>query len=333
MTGHPDALPFSPLTREALDVAGLRPEDVYRVISTALTEDLRYGPDATSAATVPAAATATAEITPRAAGVLAGVPVVLAVLDAAPSLAAGAGSAGGVSAGYEVVSYRSDGASAVPGEPAIAVRGNVRQLLTAERTALNVICHLSGIATITRAWVDAIAGTGCTVRDTRKTLPGLRELEKYAVRCGGGVNHRLGLGDAILIKDNHVRAAGSVGAALAKVRQHSPHLPCEVEVDTLEQLDEALVAGAELVLLDNFTPQQCAVAVQRVRTSGSAARLEASGGLTLALARTYAETGVDYLAVGGLTHSAPALDLGMDLAADLSVDPDAAGAGAGAGAG
>jgi nicotinate-nucleotide pyrophosphorylase (carboxylating) len=191
------------------------------------------------------------------------------------------------------------------------LRGPVRGLLTAERTALNLLCHLSGVATLTSAWVDAIAGTGAVVRDSRKTLPGLRLLEKYAVRCGGGENHRLGLGDAVLIKDNHVHAAGSVTAALRAARAHAPDLPCEVEVDTLGQLDEALAFGAELVLLDNFTPAECTLAVHRA--AGTGTRLEVSGGLRLADARTYAATGVHYLAVGALTHSAPALDLGMDL--------------------
>lgn len=272
-------------------------DDVRRVIATALEEDLRYGPDATTEATVPADAVAVAELTPRVAGVLAGIPVALAVFGDA----------------VEVLSQRADGDKAVPGEPALVVRGNVRALLTAERTALNLICHLSGIATATAAWVDAVEGTGARVRDSRKTLPGLRLLEKYAVRCGGGVNHRLGLGDAVLIKDNHVLAAGSVRAALAAVRAHAPDLPCEVEVDSLDQLDEAIAEGAELVLLDNFTPEQCAEAVRRAVKDGRGVKLEASGGLTLGVARAYAETGVDYLAVGGLTHSSPALDLGMDL--------------------
>jgi nicotinate-nucleotide pyrophosphorylase (carboxylating) len=276
--------------------------DVQRVVATALEEDLRYGPDATTEATVPADTVAVAEITPRRSGVLAGVPVALAVFDAV------------LGEGYEVLDRRADGEKAVPGEPALVLRGPVRGLLTAERTALNLICHLSGVATATAAWVDAVAGTGAAVRDSRKTLPGLRLLEKYAVRCGGGVNHRLGLGDAVLIKDNHVLAAGSVRAAMAAVRAHAPHLPCEVEVDDLEQLDEAVAEGAELVLLDNFTPEQCADAVRRAaRMDGRRVKLEASGGLTLEVARAYAETGVDYLAVGGLTHSSPALDLGMDL--------------------
>jgi nicotinate-nucleotide pyrophosphorylase (carboxylating) len=175
------------------------------------------------------------------------------------------------------------------------------------------LCHLSGIATATAAWVEVIAGTGCAVRDSRKTLPGLRLLEKYAVRCGGGVNHRLGLGDAILIKDNHVQAAGSVTAALSAARAYAPELTCEVEVDTLDQLDEALAANAELVLLDNFTPPQCAEAFRRTKAAGTGTLLEASGGLTLDVARVYAETGVDYLSVGRLTHSSPALDLGLDM--------------------
>jgi nicotinate-nucleotide pyrophosphorylase (carboxylating) len=272
---------------------GLDLEDARRAIATALAEDLRYGPDATTEATVPSDAVAVAELTPRVSGVLAGIPVALEVFGDQ----------------VEIISQRQDGDKAVPGEPALVVRGRVRDLLTAERTALNFLTHLSGIATATAAWVDAVAGTGTQVRDSRKTLPGLRLLEKYAVRCGGGVNHRLGLGDAILIKDNHVLAAGSVKAAMAAVRAHAPHLPCEVEVDSLDQLDEAVAEGAELVLLDNFTPEQCLEAVRRA----NGVKLEASGGLTLAVARAYAETGVDYLAVGGLTHSSPALDLGMDL--------------------
>lgn len=272
-------------------------EDVRRVVAVALAEDLRYGPDVTTAATVPESAVALAELTPRAPGTLAGVPVALEVFAAVLS--------------YEIVARREDGERLAAGEPALVLRGPVRGLLTAERTALNLLCHLSGVATATAAWVDAIAGTGAVVRDSRKTLPGLRLLEKYAVRCGGGENHRLGLGDAVLIKDNHVHAAGSVSAALAAAREHAPDLPCEVEVDTLDQLDEALRCEAELVLLDNFTPAMCVEAVRRA--TGTPARLEVSGGLQLANAREYAETGVHYLAVGALTHSAPALDLGMDL--------------------
>ncbi|WP_367136788.1 carboxylating nicotinate-nucleotide diphosphorylase [Saccharothrix sp. HUAS TT1] len=275
---------------------GLDLEDARRVIAAALAEDLRYGADATTEATVAADAVAVAELTPRVAGALAGIPVALEAFRQVTDV--------------EVLEQREDGDKAVPGEPALVLRGPVRGLLTAERTALNLLCHLSGVATLTAAWVAEVEGTGAAVRDSRKTLPGLRLLEKYAVRCGGGVNHRLGLGDAVLIKDNHVRAAGSVRAAMAAVRAHAPHLECEVEVDSLDQLDEAVAEGAELVLLDNFTVADCAEAVRRV---AGAVRLEASGGLTLDVARAYAGTGVDYLAVGGLTHSAPALDLGLDL--------------------
>jgi nicotinate-nucleotide pyrophosphorylase (carboxylating) len=163
--------------------------------------------------------------------------------------------------------------------------------------------------------VDAVAGTGASIRDSRKTLPGLRALQKYAVRCGGGINHRMGLGDAVVVKDNHVAAAGSVTSAIAAVRAAAPGLPCEVEVGTLEELDEALAAGVSLVLLDNMTVAQCAEAVRRA--AGSGTQLEASGGLTLDAARPYAATGVRYLAVGALTHSAPTLDLGLDLSRPL----------------
>ncbi|MGH3773882.1 MAG: carboxylating nicotinate-nucleotide diphosphorylase [Pseudonocardiaceae bacterium] len=283
-----------------LVAAGLDVEDVHRVISTALEEDLRYGPDATTAACVPAGAVATATVSPRRPGTLTGLPVFLAVLDAV----LGAG-------GYEVTARRQDGDRLATGDIALAVRGPVAGLLTAERTALNLLCHLSGIATATATWVDAVAGTGASIRDSRKTLPGLRALQKYAVRCGGGLNHRMGLGDAVLIKDNHVIAAGSVTAAIAAVRAHGTALPCEVEVGTLAELDEALAAGASLVLLDNMAVPQCVEAVRRA--AGSGTELEASGGLTLDRARAYADTGVRYLAVGTLTHSASALDLGLDL--------------------
>jgi nicotinate-nucleotide pyrophosphorylase (carboxylating) len=276
-------------------------DDVRRVVELALGEDLRYGPDATTNATVPEGATARAELTPRVDGTLAGVPVALAVFDQV------------LGEDYEVISALEDGSKLVAGEPALVLTGTVRGLLTAERTALNLLCHLSGIATATAAWVSEVDGTGCRIRDTRKTLPGLRLLQKYAVRCGGGVNHRMGLGDAVLIKDNHVVAAGSVTAALEAARAQAPGLPCEVEVDTLDQLAEALRAGADEVLLDNFTPEDCARAVRTRDELSPKTRLEASGGLKLRNAREYAESGVDFLAVGALTHSSPALDLGLDL--------------------
>lgn len=274
--------------------------EIERVVRIALDEDLRYGPDATTDACVPTGAVSEATISPRRPGTLAGVPVALTALDEVlgPD-------------GYEIVARRADGEALAPGETALAVRAPARGLLTAERTVLNLLCHLSGIATATAAWVAAVAGTGCRIRDTRKTLPGMRALQKYAVRCGGGVNHRMGLGDAVLVKDNHVQAAGTIRAAIAAVRARAPQLSCEVEVDTLDELDEAVGEGVSLVLLDNFTPEQCAKAVARVRGTGT--ELEASGGLSLDTARDYAATGVHYLAVGALTHSAPALDLGLEL--------------------
>jgi nicotinate-nucleotide pyrophosphorylase (carboxylating) len=299
---------LSASVRAALVAAGLDPEQVAAVIATALAEDLRDGPDVTTTATVPAEQSGVAAITPRQPGVLAGGPVALAVFETV-----GAGF-GGVTGEILVP----DGGTLVPGEPALLVRGRTAGLLTAERTALNLLTHLSGIATATRAWVDAVSGTGARIRDTRKTLPGLRALEKYAVRCGGGVNHRMSLGDAALIKDNHVEAAGSVRAAVAAVRSRNPSVVLEVEVDTLDQFEEALAAGADLVLLDNFSTADTLAAVVRARRQPRPVRLESSGGLTLARASEVAATGVDYLAVGALTHSAPALDLGLDLGLDLT---------------
>jgi nicotinate-nucleotide pyrophosphorylase (carboxylating) len=211
----------------------------------------------------------------------------------------------------DVVLHATDGAAARPGEAVLTASGPTRALLTAERTALNLIGRLSGVATLTRHWVDAVAGTGAEIRDTRKTTPGLRALEKYAVRCGGGVNHRLALGDAALVKDNHVAAAGGIRQAVDAVRAHAPGIPLEVECDTLDQVREALAAGVQLVLLDNFSLADTRAAVDLAR--GTGCRLEASGGLSLDRAREVAATGVDFLAVGALTHSAPVLDLGFDL--------------------
>jgi nicotinate-nucleotide pyrophosphorylase (carboxylating) len=271
------------------------------IIRRALEEDLRYGPDITTAATVPAG-TATAAMVPRQPGVIAGLDVGLLVLDEVLG-----------ADGYEVLDRVEDGSRVQPGQPVLTVRAENRGLLTAERTMLNLICHLSGIATATAAWVDAVSGTKAQVRDTRKTLPGLRALQKYAVRLGGGVNHRLGLGDAALIKDNHVAAAGSVVEALRAVREAAPQLPCEVEVDSLEQLDEVLPEKPELILLDNFPVWQTQIAVQRRDSRAPAVLLESSGGLSLETAAEYAGTGVDYLAVGALTHSVRVLDIGLDM--------------------
>lgn len=270
-------------------------------IARALEEDLRYGPDVTTIATVGADAMTTAKVVNREPGVVAGVDIALLVLDEVLG-----------SAGYRVIDRVEDGARLDAGSSILTVEAPTRGLLTAERTMLNLMCHLSGIATTTAAWVDAVSGTQAKIRDTRKTLPGLRALQKYAVRVGGGVNHRMGLGDAALIKDNHVAAAGSVLAALKAVRAEAPDLPCEVEVDSLEQLDDVLSADVELVLLDNFPVWQTQIAVQRRDKHSPETLLESSGGLTLDSAADYAGTGVDYLAIGALTHSVRVLDIGLD---------------------
>jgi len=288
-----------PVTEGLLE-AGLDPDDTERVVRGALAEDLRYGPDVTSAATATAGARAVAGVVAREPGVLAGLPVALAVLDAA-----------GVPPEASEPRH-ADGDRIAAGAEVLRIRSGLRELLGAERTLLNVLTHLSGVATATRAWADALSGTGCAVRDTRKTTPGLRQLEKYAVRCGGGLNHRMGLGDAALIKDNHVAAAGSVTKAIEAVRAAAPALPLEVECDDLTQVEEALAAGAELILLDNMDLADLRAAVALAKPYPSV-RLEASGGLRLATARAVAETGVDFVAVGALTHSSPALDLGLDM--------------------
>ena len=276
--------------------------EAIEVIRRGLDEDLRYGPDVTTLATVPADATATAALVAREAGVAAGVDVALMVLDEVlgPD-------------GYRVLDRVEDGTRLQAGQALLRLKADTRGLLTAERTLLNLVCHLSGIATATAAWVDAVKGTKAKIRDTRKTLPGLRALQKYAVRVGGGVNHRMGLGDAALIKDNHVAAAGSVVDALRAVRAAAPDLPCEVEVDTLEQLDEVLGEDVQLVLLDNFPVWQTQIAAQRRTAAAPEVLLESSGGLSLETAAQYAGTGVDYLAVGALTHSVRVLDIGLDL--------------------
>ncbi len=277
---------------------GLDPEVVDALIRGTLAEDLGGGVDVTSVATVPADQVATLDLTARSPGVVAGLAVAGRVFDLD---SAGAST---------VILTKRDADQVQPGDVVLSVTGLTRSLLICERTALNLLCHLSGVATATAAWAQALAGTRARVRDTRKTTPGMRTLEKYAVRAGGGVNHRMGLWDAALVKDNHVVAAGGVAAAFDAVRARFPGIPVEVEVDSMEQLAEAVAAGADLVLLDNFSPARTAEAVALV---AGRAQLESSGGLSLALARDYAETGVDFLAVGALTHSAPILDFGADL--------------------
>jgi nicotinate-nucleotide pyrophosphorylase (carboxylating) len=289
---------LDPALAELLADAGLDPLEVEDIANVALQEDLAGGVDVTTVATIPEEAVATADFTAREAGVVAGLRVAEAVVSVV------------CTDEFEVERHVEDGDRVEAGQKLLSVTTRTRDLLTAERSALNILCRLSGIATATRAWADALEGMKAKVRDTRKTTPGLRSLEKYAVRCGGGVNHRMSLSDAALVKDNHVVAAGGVAQAFKAVREAFPDVPIEVEVDTLHQLRDVLDAGADLILLDNFTPGECAEAVGIVH--GRAA-LEASGRLTLENAKAYADTGVDYLAVGALTHSAPILDIGLDL--------------------
>ena len=268
----------------------------FDLVKAALAEDLAGGVDVTSTATISADAQLQAEFVSRESGIVAGIEMAQAVLTEV-----------GV-AGIEVLVQ--EGAAVNAGDVLMRVSGNARAILLAERTALNFLGHLSGIATLTNKWVSAIAGTNCEVRDTRKTTPGWRELEKFAVRMGGGTNHRMSLSDAALIKDNHIAAAGGVKAAFNAVRSEFPTAPIEIEVDTLEQLAEVLPLKPDLVLLDNMSPEQCRAAVSLV---AGQTKLEASGGITLELARSYAETGVDYLAIGALTHSAKNFDIGLDV--------------------
>ncbi len=303
--GHGAAVPpLSEGIARRLRAAGLDPAAVAAVAGAALTEDLAGGIDVTTAATVPADALGQADVVARCPGVVAGLPVAETVFWLASPASP-----------VRCTAQAADGDVVAVGQAVLAVTGPISALLTAERAALNLLCHLSGIATLTRQWVDEVAGTRAQIRDTRKTTPGLRALEKYAVRCGGGVNHRMSLSDAALVKDNHVAAAGSVRAAFTAVRARAPGLPLEVECDTLDQVAEALAVGADLILLDNFAVADMAAAV---RLADGRALLEASGGLTLGRARAVAQTGVDYLAVGALTHSAPALDFGLDLRSPAS---------------
>ncbi|MEU9481345.1 carboxylating nicotinate-nucleotide diphosphorylase [Streptomyces sp. NPDC048191] len=289
---------LDPALAELLAAAGLDPVEVEDIANVAIQEDLDGGVDVTTVSTIPEDATATGDFIAREAGVVAGLRVAEAVLSVV------------CTDEFEVERHVEDGDRVEAGQKLLSVTTRTRDLLTAERSALNILCRLSGIATVTRAWSDVLEGTRTRVRDTRKTTPGLRSLEKFAVRCGGGVNHRMSLSDAALVKDNHVVAAGGVGQAFKAVREAFPEVPIEVEVDTLHQLREVVEAGADLILLDNFTPDECAEAVGIVH---GRALLEASGRLTLDTARLYADTGVDFLAVGALTHSAPILDIGLDL--------------------
>ena len=273
----------------------LEPND-FELIKSALAEDLAGGEDITSTATISESAISTGDFVARKDGVIAGIKVAEAVLREV-----------GLN---EIVLLKADGDKVKANDVLITVTGNTRKILLAERTALNFFGHLSGVATLTNTWVQAISGTKCQIRDTRKTTPGMRLQEKAAVRMGGGTNHRLTLSDAALIKDNHIVAAGGVVAAFEKVRSLYPKSEIEIEVDTLEQLAEVLSQNPDLVLLDNMTPAQCKEAVEFVK---GRCKLEASGGITLENACAYAESGVDFIAIGALTHSAPVFDIGLDL--------------------
>lgn len=294
--------PLSETTRRALIAGGLDPDAVAAVVRHAVAEDLMGGVDVTSTATIPADHRSSATFGARRSGVVAGIAVAAAVIETVCGDDAG-----------DFQALVADGTLVEPGTIIAEVTAPTRLLLTAERTALNLLCHLSGVATVTRRWADALAGTSAVVRDTRKTTPGLRALEKYAVRCGGGSNHRMGLSDMALVKDNHVAAAGGVAEAFRRVRALAATIPVEIEVDSIDGLREAITAGADEVLIDNFTPEEMRAAVAVRNEANPAVRIEASGGLTLESAREVAETGVDYIAVGELTHSARVLDIGLDL--------------------
>ncbi len=294
--------PLSEATRRELIGGGLDPDAVAGIVRNAIVEDLMGGVDVTSVATIDLDQRSTATFGARESGVIAGLPIVAAVIETVCGDDAS-----------EFTQLVVDGTSVQPGTKVAEVTAPTRLLLTAERTALNLLCHLSGVASSTRRWADALADTSAVVRDTRKTTPGLRALEKYAVRCGGGVNHRMGLSDMALVKDNHIAAAGGIAEAYRRVRDLEATIAVEIEVDSLDGLREAIAAGADEVLIDNFTLDQMREAVAIRDELNVAVRLEASGGLTIESARAVAETGVDFIAVGELTHSARVLDLGLDL--------------------
>lgn len=282
------------------DLAFPGDEWTLELIRRALAEDVGPG-DASTAVTVPAGLRARSDVTARESGVLAGLPllpILFAELDA----------------GVSVDLVRADGDRVVAGDVAARIEGPADALLTGERTALNFLQHLGGIATLTGRYVEQVGRRNCLVLDTRKTLPGYRHLAKYAVRCGGGRNHRMGLYDRIMLKDNHwAAAAGSIEALVKRSREQHPTLAIEIEVDTMKQLERILPLGVEWILLDNFTPELAQRAVELRNESGAPTLLEASGNVTLETVGAFAQSGVDAASVGRLTHSAPALDLGMDM--------------------
>lgn len=281
--------------RDNLKNLGLSPNHIFQQVKDAISEDLAGGQDLTSVATITQSQVSTADFTTRASGVVSGLHVVAAVLEYC-----------GVNY-YEVLV--DEGAKVSAGKVLITAQGNTQKILLAERTALNFLSHLSGISTLTNQWVSEISGTKCQIRDTRKTTPGLRMLEKFAVRMGGGVNHRLSLSQAALIKDNHIMATGSISDAFNAIKKMYPDKSIEIEVDSIDQLKAAITLKPDLILLDNMSTNQCSEAVS---ITNGLVKLEASGGIAITNAKAYAATGVDYLAIGSLTHSAPALDIGLD---------------------
>ena len=281
--------------RDNLKTIGLSPNHIFQQVKEAISEDLAGGEDITSVATITDSQVSTADFICRTDGIVSGLHVAAAVLEYC-----------GINH-YEVLV--DEGAKVSAGKILITVQANTRKLLLAERTAINFLSHLSGISTSTSKWVSELSGTKCKVRDTRKTTPGLRQLEKFAVRMGAGLNHRISLSESALIKDNHIVAAGSITNAFKLVKQKFPNKKVEIEVDTLEQLSEAILLKPDLILLDNMSVDQC---IKAVSIANGTVKLEASGGLTLENAKAYANTGIDYMAVGALTHSAPILDIGLD---------------------
>ncbi|MBM6405571.1 carboxylating nicotinate-nucleotide diphosphorylase [Phycicoccus sp. CSK15P-2] len=291
-------------------------DDALLVVERALDEDLGTsgggGRDVTTLATIPEAQESVSHVVARADGVVAGLPVAALVLGAVDRrLGTGA---------VEVGLHVEDGARVSRGDHLATLRGSTRTTLVAERTVLNVLCRTSGVATHTRRWADALDGTGATVLDTRKTTPGMRALEKYAVRCGGGTNKRMGLYDVAMVKDNHKLAAGGLTAAYQAVRRAYPDVEVQVEVTTTAEALESVAAGARFLLCDNMSPTLLRETVEAVRATGERVELEATGGLTLDVVREYGETGVDYLSVGGLTHSSPIVDIALDLDAGAAAE-------------
>ncbi len=274
---------------------GISPNEISKLIASALVEDLGGGVDITSTSTIKESANSVANFVARKNGVVAGLYVAAAVLESCNL--------------KEIKVLANEGAQVKAGQVVIEVRGNTRSILLAERTALNFLTHLSGIATQTKVWVDSISGTSAKIRDTRKTNPGLRTLEKFAVRMGGGINHRMSLSDEGLIKDNHIAAAGDIKLAAQNFKKNFPGKKLEIEIDDLSQLADAIASEADLIMLDNFSLEDCQAAVQQIN---GAKKIEVSGGITLENVREFAQTGIDYIAIGAITHSAPALDFGLD---------------------